>query len=502
MGPLDSDSYRRADDRNESSSMMMVDGNQDEQNGNGGAHGHVDGIKSYDRRPMLGSHGAGATGSNGSLVDGSNVASYERGRSSALRFASSKLPDGSLRSVDQSEPHGASGRHAIPLPPTPLTASEPTLIDPSPDAATPPSADPLSSFGSVPPAVDGTDKPTRHRKADYMMVDGHGGRDGVQQSTPPTDGLPPSMYSPIRRISRSRSRSASRSRSRSPSRSRSRSRSPRKSKVSAKRAQQNRAAQRAFRLRKEEYLRNLEARNRHLEDRVDNLRRYESQCRDLTAQLNQVDADRARMAREIEDLRRANAALARDFSSAEAEIARLNELLRSVHSSAHGQPPSGQMPQAPPPPAAYYPPYPTHHPPPSPLQQGGGPPPGPPSVYYEYHYTSPYPQQPRPPTYHHEYAPPPHSQQPSYQQPTYRGAQQQQQTYRHSPQTHPHPPALHDRRSSAELPPVHPQGAQTPPVGMYQTYPTGYVPSNPPPRPLPPPGQYSPMKEEQGTTPG
>ncbi|KAJ3040813.1 hypothetical protein HDV00_010428 [Rhizophlyctis rosea] len=385
---------------------------------------------------------------------------------------------------------------------TPVGASELTLTDPSPDAATPPSADPLSRFEPDGDTVEGPtlgEKRKRHEEVDGVMEDGI---DDLQDGPSNSNTSHSALLSPKRRSSRSLSRSPSRSRSRSGSRTRSRSRSPspRKSKVSAKRAQQNRAAQRAFRLRKEEYLRNLESRNRHLEDRVDNLRRYETQCRDLTAQLNQVDADRARMAREIEDLRRANVSMARDLTAAEAEIARLNDVVRGMYPS-YPPPQAAQPPSMaqPPGPAGYYPPYAQHHPPPSPLTAGT---PGAHPQAHDYHFQSPYahaahpaaPQQPQypsqsHPSYHSEYMPP-HCQQQQQPYPYREGAQ--------PPNHHPQPHS-HDRRPSNELPSVR---SLTPSESSNQQYNAGYIPSHPPPRPPPVPPPHMGAVSAAPPTPG
>ncbi|KAI9091473.1 hypothetical protein DFS34DRAFT_326500 [Phlyctochytrium arcticum] len=73
-----------------------------------------------------------------------------------------------------------------------------------------------------------------------------------------------------------------------------------KRKVTEKRAQQNRAAQRAFRQRKEHYLRDLETRAQILEDRVKYLEPFELRCRTLSESINSAVRDLDASARERE----------------------------------------------------------------------------------------------------------------------------------------------------------------------------------------------------------
>ncbi|KNC96112.1 uncharacterized protein SPPG_08501 [Spizellomyces punctatus DAOM BR117] len=71
-----------------------------------------------------------------------------------------------------------------------------------------------------------------------------------------------------------------------------------KRKVSEKRAQQNRAAQRAFRQRKEQYLRDLETRAQSWEDRAKYLEPFEKRCRDFQDALERAAFERDGLLRE------------------------------------------------------------------------------------------------------------------------------------------------------------------------------------------------------------
>ncbi|KAJ3243330.1 hypothetical protein HK104_008142, partial [Borealophlyctis nickersoniae] len=93
-----------------------------------------------------------------------------------------------------------------------------------------------------------------------------------------------------------------------------------KPKISAKRAHQNRTAQRAFRLRKEEYVRSLELRTRTLEDQVSGLSDVGDQYRE---QVRRLDGEKGMLRGQLDEAREHLGELRRGIGVLETENWRL-----------------------------------------------------------------------------------------------------------------------------------------------------------------------------------